>query len=191
MISALTGEAISDPLLMAERAAAQQRRRAIKAVLDPQNAINYCHIERAIDLAIEADVTVKATTPGNASANEAMKTVWTPPILGDTEFAAYVHELGHIARAVDDANAFVVEDEDGQTWRSSLNGECAAWEWAVKALGFRWNTPMQREMERCLRSYQPSVVKTIADLQALERTLADGEEAARHIVRISATRKDY
>ena len=47
---------------------------------------------------------------------------------------------------------------------------------------------MQREMESCLKTYQPLRIKTYQDLQLMETVIAEGAEQARHVVRLGAKR---
>jgi hypothetical protein len=81
------------------------------------------------------------------------RTIETPPIYGDLELAAFAHEGGHIEAPMAD--------------RTNIDDELLAWRWAMKSLSFRWNAPMQREMEACLRTYHPRRIKTYQDLQLM------------------------
>jgi hypothetical protein len=148
----------------ADRTRAEQRQHVL-SVLDPRRDIRYEHLMRAVDLAVQHEWNLEREPERHkATAHFATRTIRTPPIHGDLELAVFVHEGGHLESPMGD--------------RDRIDNELLAWRWGMKALGFRWSPAMQREMEACLRTYQPLRIKTYQDLQLMEAVFAEGAEQA-------------
>jgi hypothetical protein len=159
----------------ADRTRAEQLQHVL-SVLDPRRDIRYEHLKRAVDLAVQHEWNLELEPERHkATAHFATRTIKTPPIYGDLELAVFVHEGGHL------------ESPMGGD-RDRIDNELLAWRWGMRALAFRWNIAMQREMEACLKTYQPLRIKTYQDLKLMEAVIAEGAEQARHVVHLGARR---
>jgi hypothetical protein len=174
-----------------ETAETRSRRRTLTDMLNPGGRNRYWGIEFAVGLALKHGWSVSAIARYDAArAVWHTRTIYTAPIVGDVELAVYCHEAGHLEDVAREhhygptAHVYRHDAIAGVVTVDSLEGELAAWRWALKTLGRRWTADMQREMEFCLRSYQ-QYCKTYGLLQKLEAVVAEGVEQARHVVRIS------
>lgn len=164
------------------RATAWRRRRDVLDVLDPARSIQYAHLDRAVGLAIIHGWNVKPCRPGYVRASYSERTIWTTPIAGDTELAAFAHEGGHVEDVTDRPG--VVIERDGIRWVCDFESELNAWRFALRVLGYRWNDTMNRFMSDCLWSYRPGYVGTWENRRAMDALIAEGAELAKHYVRI-------
>lgn len=145
----------------------------VRSVLDPCFASKYQHLDYAIDVAVRYEWNLKLVSDWkDATGCFSTRTIETPSIYSDVDLAVFMHEGGHVETPVAWAD------------RESMESELAAWRWAMKTLGRRWNTVIQHTMVDCLRTYQSWRVKTYQDLLTMEAVFAEGHELTRHIVRM-------
>jgi hypothetical protein len=162
------------------------RRRRLLEVLNPGGSITYPHLDRAVSLAMTYGWQVEPALVHRVrpvAASQRTRTIYTTPIVGDSELALFVHEGGHIEDSVANGRRHQAPHASDVGYLISVDAEIAAWRWAMPVIGWRWNKTMQATMETALRSYA-RYLETADERRAMDAVIADGFELSRHIIRV-------
>jgi hypothetical protein len=117
-------------------------------------------------------------TGGNASAKIAARRIIVPPLRSERDFAAYVHEMGHVESEPCRGGLHQRDLTARESW-CCIRCEELAWRWALNCVPF--SRPMFQRLQECLASYRFGTPAPAAANQAADRlrgtvTFADAKQ---------------
>jgi hypothetical protein len=100
------------------------------------------------DICARFGITIQWIRPWEKNcANRAKKTIWIKEISDSGDFAAALHEIGHVMRD---------PDTEPQTDRGILDKEANAWQWALEQNGNNFGEPGWKRLHKSLHEYYVS-----------------------------------
>jgi hypothetical protein len=141
-------------------------------------------VEFAVDLALRFSCHVEPVEPGDdgVRASQTTKTIWMEPITDDASLAMLAHEIGHCEDPVAERPSLPM----GRHSLVAMHGEIAAWAFAMRVLGRRWNHAMHTTLVRCLWAYREHgpFIQSQDEREAMDLLVDASAEQARGRVRL-------